>query len=334
MVLGLGAAAVVVAIVLIGVLVLGGNPGASLGPTAQSSATPSAGEPTPDASALPTATARAFTEGDPAGIIAFARCPADGGNCLLFIRDADRSEPARRLTGSGSSAFDPSLSRDGTRVLYSVSGLRILDIESGDIVRHSNGADDSDGAWSPDDSRIVYAGHRDRDPGGDNKDFEIRLDTITVRSNSIPLTSNDILDFDPDWLPNGSAVVFAQGDGIASALKLVDIETLEITDLTSEGFSDEDPAVSPDGTEVVFASLRGGTGGYDLFLLNLDTLVITALPTMAGDEHDPAWSPGGRYIVFSGGEERAEDLFFLDLADGTLEPFTTAAGADLTPSWR
>lgn len=334
--LGLGAAAVVVAVALIGVLLLGGTPGASLGPTAQASASPGASgaEPTADASVLPSATARTFAEGDPAGIIAFARCPADGSNCMIYIREADKSENARRLTGSGSSAFDPSLSHDGTRVLYSVSGLRILDIESGNFVRHSNGADDSDGAWSSDDTKIVYAGHRDRDPGNDDADFEIRLDTISTTSNSVPLTANDILDYDPDWLPDDSAVVFAQGEDDASVLKLIDIDTLEITDLTSGVFGDEDPAVSPDGTEVVFASLRGGTGGYDLFLLNLATMEITKLPTMDGDEHDPAWSPGGRYIVFSGGEEGAENLFILDLADGAIDPFTTAAGSDITPSWR
>jgi Tol biopolymer transport system component len=55
---------------------------------------------------------------------------------------------------------------------------------------------------------------------------------------------------------------------------------------------------------------------------------------MAGDERDPAWSPGGRYIVFSGGPEGTEDLFILDLADSSITAFTTAAGGDLTPSWR
>ena len=332
--LGLGAAAAVVAIALVGVLVFGGNPGASLAPTAQASASPSAGEPTPEGTLQPTATARTFTEGDPSGLIAFARCPPDGANCTIYVRPADSSENARRLTSTGSDAFDPSLSRDGTRILYSVSGLRIIDIESGDIVRHSNGADDSDGAWSSDDTQIVYAGHRDRDPGDDNDDFEIRLDTITVTQDSIPLTSNDVLDFDPDWLPDDSGIVFAQGEGDASALKLIDIDTREITDLTSPGFGDEDPAVSPDGTEVVFTSLRGETGGYDLFLLNLETLEITALTPMEGDEHDPAWSPGGRYIIFSGGPAGRENLIILDLADGQFETYTATSASDRTPSWR
>lgn len=331
--IGLGAAAVVVAIALVGVLVFGG-PGASPIPSGVASTGPS-GEPTSEASAGPTATARTFTEGEPTGQIAFARCPPNGDACTIYIRVADGSANARRLTSpDDGSAFDPSLSHDGTRILYSVVGLRILDIESGDSVRHSNVADDSDGTWSSDDSQIVYAGHRDRDPGDDDDDFEIRLDTVNEAQDSIPLTANDILDYDPDFLPDDSGVVFAQGDDDASELMLLDIASGEITRLTTDEFGDEDPAVSPDGTEVVFASTRGGTGGYDLFLLNLQTLEITALPSIEGDEHDPAWSPGGRYIVFSGGVEGRENLSILDLADGSIETYTSTAAADLTPSWR
>ena len=332
--IGLGAAAVVVAIALIGVLVLGGGPGPSGSPSAAASSTPT-GKPTTPPSDAPTPTPRTFTEGDPTGQIAFARCPEDDSACLIYVRPADGSENARRLTGSDDgSAFDPSLSHDGTRVLYSVDGLRIVEIESREFVQHSNVDDDSDGEWSSDDSQIVYAGHRDRDPGDDDDDFEIRLDSIDVSSDSIPLTSNDLLDFDPAWLPDDTAVVFAQGRDDASELKLLDVETLEITDLTTDQFADEDPAVSPDGTEVVFSSLRGDTGGFDLFVLNLATREITSLPTMDGDEHDPTWSPGGRYIAFSGGVEGREDLYILDRADGVIEKYTATAAADLTPSWR
>ena len=332
--IGLGAAAAVVAIALVGVLVLGG-PGPSAAPSAASSTTPTGQQPTAEASVVPTPTARAFTEGEPSGLIAFARCPANGGACLIYVRPADGSAMSTRLTSSNAgSAFDPSLSHDRTRVLYSVDGLRIVNVESKKFVQHSTNADDSDGAWSSDDTQIIYAGHRNRDPGNDDDDFEIRIDGVAVPGSSLPLTANDILDYDPDFTPDDSSVVFAQGRDNESELMLLDVATKEITTLTTDEFEDEDPAVSPDGTEVVFASRRGDTGGFDLFLLNLATLEITALPTMEGDEHDPAWSPGGRYIVFSGGEEGAEDLFILDLADGEFIQHTDADGADLTPSWQ
>jgi Tol biopolymer transport system component len=336
--LALGAAAVVVAIALIGVLVFGGGtPGATLSPTAQGSVAPSAGptgaQPTAEVTTAPTPTARTFTEGALSGKIAFTRCPSSGG-CAIFIRPADSSAKAERVIGApAGSAFDPSMSHDGKRIVYaSKPGLRIVTIATRAFVQQSTGLGDTNADWSPDDSQITYAGFRTRDDSGD--DPEIRIDGVSESGSSRPLTLNDVLDHDPVFTPDGRSIVFIQGSGDEGELKLVDIESGDITDLTNDAFNDLDPAVSPDGTEVAFASKRTSGTEYDLFVLNLATLEITALPAMAGDEHDPAWSPGGRYIVFSGGKEGSKDLFIIDRADDSITPYTTADGNDLMPSWR
>lgn len=334
--LGLGAAAVVVAIALVAVLVMGGGkPGATLGPTAQASpgATVPVVGPTTEPTVLPTATARTFTEGKLSGRIAFARCPADGSDCSIYIRPADGSAKATRVIGAtNASALDPAISPDGKKIMYVVEpGLRLVTIAPRTFVQQSTGAGDTNPGWSWDGTQIAFAGHRDRDNSGD--DLEIRLDGLKSSSTSRPLTENDVMDHDPVFTPDDKSIVYVQGEGDTRELKLMDIASGDITDLTNDAFADEDPTVSPDGTEVVFASKRGGDG-FDLFILNLATLEITPLPTMVGDEHDPAWSPGGRYIVFSGGADGSKDLFILDRADMSTGPFTTAEGSDLTPSWR
>ncbi|MEO8272887.1 MAG: zinc ribbon domain-containing protein [Chloroflexota bacterium] len=334
--LGLGAGAVVVAIALVAVLAMGGNkPGATLAPSAQVSPSANAptGAPTTEPSVLPTATARTFTEGEPSGQIAFARCPSDGSDCSIYLRPADLSAAARRIIGaSNTSALDPAVSPDGKKIMYVAEpGLRLVTISTGKFTQHSTGAGDTNPAWSEDGSQITFAGHRDRDSGGD--DLEIRLDGLKSSSTSRPLTDNDVMDHDPVFTPDGKSIVFVRGEGDERELKMINIESGDVTDLTTDSFADEDPAVSPDGTEVVFSSTRGGTE-FDLYVLNLATLEITPLPAMSGDEHDPAWSPGGRYIVFSGGDQGSKDLFILDLADMTTSTFTAAAGSDLTPSWR
>ncbi len=335
--LGLGAAAVVVAVALIAVLVMGGGkPGATLGPSAKASpgaTTPIVGT-TSEPTVLPTATARTFTEGDLSGQIAFARCPADGSDCSIYIRPADGSAKSSRVIGAtNASALDPAISPDGKKIMYVVEpGLREVTISTRTFVQHSTGSGDTNPSWSWDGKLITFAGHRDRDKSGN--DLEIRTDGLKSSSTSVPLTDNDVMDHDPVFTPDDKSIVYVQGEGDDRELKLIDIASKSITDLTNDSFADEDPAVSPDGTEVVFASKRGNGTEYDLFILNLATLEITALPTMAGDEHDPSWSPGGRYIVFSGGEDGSKDLFILDLADMSTTAFTTAAGSDLTPSWR
>ena len=292
----------------------------------------------PGETAAPTPTQRAFSEGDPSGQIAFARCDEGGSACVIYLRPADKSEAARRIIGvDGGSATDPALSHDGKRIFYSADGdapgLRIVTVATKNFVQHSTGDGDSNVDWSSDDSQITFAGHRERDPAPDG-DLEVRLDGITVGGSSEPQTENDLIDHDPVFGPGDTTIVFVQGEDDEAELKELDIDTVAIKDLTSDEFDDEDPAVSPDGKEVVFASNRGGSGEFDLFLLDLATQEITPLPTMAGDEHDPVWSPGGRYIAFSGGTEDVEDIFILDLSNGSFSQFTTAAGAELTPTWK
>ena len=334
--LGLGSAAVLVAIALVAVLAMGGKPGATIAPSAV--ATPGGSvaviEPTDGPSVEPTATAPTFTEAEVSGQIAFTRCPSDGSDCSIYIRPADLSAKAERVIGAtNANASDPAISPDGKKIMYRVQpGLRIVTIASRTFVRHSNGSGDTNPAWSPNGKQVVFAGHRDSDDSGD--DLEIRIDAVGSGS-SRPLTDNDVMDHDPVFSRDGLSVIYVEGEGDDRNLKQVNIESREIRDLTDDEFEDVDPAVSPDGTQLVFSSKRGGDHTeFDLYLLDLETLEVTELPAPAGDEHDPDWSPGGRYIVYSAGEDGSKDLFILDLADMSTKTFTTGNGSDLTPSWR
>jgi TolB protein len=332
--IGLGAAAVVVAIALIGVLAFGGGPVATLQPTARATTVPTAAVvATAGPTVVPSPSAGAFTEGARSGLIAFARCPA-GGACTIYVMNANGTGKAKAITApSSGSAQDPGLSHDRKRIVYTVSaGLRIVTVATGSWVQQSAGPGDTSGAWSPDDKRIAFAGHRAKDPGVDT-DLEIRLENPGGGSATV-LTNNDVTDHDPSWSPDGKSIVYVQGDGNQRELELIDIASGKVTALTNDAFNDVDPAVSPDGTQIVFASTRGNGTEFDLFLMNLATQAITPLPTMPGDEHDPSWSPGGRYIVFSAGPSTNKDLYILDLSTNKIIHFTTGAGSDLSPSWQ
>ena len=327
--IGLGAAAVVVAIALIGVLAFGGKPGPTLKPTAQASLPLATSAPTAAATTLPTPTARAFTEGARAGLVAFARC--SGGSCAIYTIKADGKSKSVRITSTSPSASDPSLSYDGLKVVYSVKpGLRIVTVKTKSFVEHSTGLGDSGAAFSPNGKQLTFAGFRARDNNG--TDLEIRIDGVSSGSSS-PLTVNDAVDTQPVFTPDGKSIVFVEGEGDQAELKMVDIASKAITDLTTDAFEDRDPSVSPDGTEVVFASKRGGTGGFDLFVLNLATQEITQVTSAKGDERHPAFSPGGRYIVFSGGNAGSEDLFILDRTTNKAVTLTTGPSSDITPTW-
>jgi Tol biopolymer transport system component len=335
--LGLAAAGLVLLLGLGAILALGGrgpSPSASQG--AQAS-TPAGSAPlaTPAGSAPVEPTDPPFDEGDPEGRIVFARCSPDEG-CVLVMINADGSDE-EELTDvdEDGSATDPGFANDGVQVVFSTEGgLRILNVDTGQVSDHSTGPTDANGAWSPDDSMLAFAAMRARDPGGQNEDLEIRLDTVSEATPSEPLTSNRIEDHDPVFADDGNAIIWVQGRGDRRELLLMDLESRRVTDLTSDEFNDVDPAVSPDGTQIVFASTRGDGAEFDLFLMDLESKEITPLPTMDGDEHDPAWSPGGRYIVFSGGDSGSSDLYLLDLADESIDPLTEGDERDLAPAWR
>jgi dipeptidyl aminopeptidase/acylaminoacyl peptidase len=338
--LGLGAAAVVVAIALVVVLVMGGGtPGATLGPSAAASPGGSAAAtllPTVGPTVLPTQRVFNFSEAKLTGTIAFARCPSDGSSCVIYIRKADSSAKASRVIGASTgSTLAPAISNSGKKIVYSVEpGLRVATISSRSFVQHSSGSGDTDAVWSPDDKQIAFAGHRSRDTGSGNTDLELRLDGATSGS-SVPLTSNDIPDVEPWFTPDGKSIVWIQGEGSSAEIKMIDIASKVVTDLTSDTFEDHEPSVSPDGNLIAFVSNRGSSGEFELYLLDLASPTHEIFPVVTGQTnvHNPAWSPGGRYIVFSAGKPGAEGLFIIDLNTGTTTNFTSADGADLSPTW-
>jgi Tol biopolymer transport system component len=340
--LGLGAAAVVVAIALIGVLAFGG-PSVSPSPSSVASgALPTTLIPTVEPTeapptVLPTARVFNFSESKRTGNIAFSRCPADGGGCVIYIRKADASANASRVIGATSgSATAPSLSNSGKKIVYSVSGgLNVVTVSSRSFVKHSTGPGDTDAIWSPNDKQFAFAGHRDRDTGSGKTDLELRLDSSSGGTSS-PLTSNDVPDIEPWFTPDGKSIVWVQGAGGEAELMMIEISSKTVTPLTTDTFEDHEPAVSPDGTLIAFVSNRGSSGQFELYLMDLASPNHDIIPIATGKTNvrHPAWSPGGRYLVFSAGAEGDEDLFIYDLNASKVITFTTTSGGDLSPSWQ
>ena len=337
--LGLGAAAVVVAIALVAVLAMGGGPATTPKPSANQSAAATV-LPTvlPSAAATTAPAGRVFNikEDKLTGTIAFSRCPSDGSSCVIYIRKADGSAKAARVIGATTgSATSPAISNSGKKIIYTVEpGLRVVTISTRSFVQHSTGPGDTDAVWSPDDTMVAFAGHRDRDTGSGKTDLELRIDGASSGSSS-PLTSNDIPDIEPNFTPDGKSIVWIQGQDKGAEINMIDIASKDVTRLTNDAFEDHEPAVSPDGTLIAFVSNRGSSGDFELYLMDLASPNHDLIPLATGKTNvrHPAWSPGGRYLVFSAGAEGSEDLFIFDLNTSKLTTFSNADGADLSPTW-
>lgn len=106
--------------------------------------------------------------------------------------------------------------------------------------------------------------------------------------------------------------------------------------LTADAFPDAEPDVSPRGDRVAYSSWRDGN--WDIWLVNTEPYEnlrqFRRLVTGPGDDRHPSWSPDGRQIVFSSTrDDRAGDLYVVDVETGAVRRLTSEGSADAEPSW-
>ena len=175
-------------------------------------------------------------------------------------------------------------------------------------------------------SRIAFASDF-HDPGG--------LEVFAMDpdgGNQENLTEHEGGDFNPDWSPDGSRLLFTSYRGTADTdVYAMDADGSDQTALTADASFDVDPAWSPDGSRIAFVSGRSGTG--QIYVMNADGSDPTRLTTRADGASSPAWSPDGSKIAFVSGTSPDLGVYVMD-ADGSDQVnLTPAPGRDLDPAW-
>ncbi len=134
----------------------------------------------------------------------------------------------------------------------------------------------------------------------------------------------------PSWSPDGGRVAFGGNRNGQYDIFELDLETLEIRNLTNDEVFDGAPSYSNDGTSLVFSSVPGETG--QLFRLDLETLERTRV---SSDEHhntDPVFSGDDGTVYFTSDRSGAENIFGLDLDSGELRQYTNAITGCFQPT--
>ena len=147
----------------------------------------------------------------------------------------------------------------------------------------------------------------------------------------------------PSTSPDGRRVVYRTFGPDGNGLRIMDIETGQVTSLGS-GY-DNFPLWSPRGDLIMFA--RQAAGAYEIYTIKPDGSGLKQLTHSRGNDAHMAWSPDGEYIAFASSRKGLKDEaiytnapqpygeIFVMKFDGTdVRQLTDNQWEEGTPVWR
>ena len=189
---------------------------------------------------------------------------------------------------------------------------------------------DTEPAWSPDGTKIVFFGQRT----GSDQIFVMSADG----SNPVQLSDGTASDRCPAWSPDGTKIAFVS-DRYSTDRKgnddlfLMNADGSNVVRLTDVIEYDLNPSWSHDGRFLLFSSSR--EGAEEVFLMKSDGDLQTRL-TVTDDfyEWEPVCSPDGLGLAFAGGRGRKYDIYIVDRTWRNLVNLTNDEHQNRHPSWR
>ncbi len=332
--------------------------------------------------ALALITGSAFTQSPPAqaprsgpegtrSTIAFATTRDDPGTTPGFVTSGeiylmnDDGSDLRRLTNNQVSDIFPSLSPDGTKIIFESNRRRaageppnVYDL----FLMNTDGTEQtwlrrgSSATWSPDGNSIAFHASASGTglpatpyPGSAMVDSDIFIvslrELIDTKASPRNITNNPAaVDDDPNWSPDGRTIIFTSHATTDDYTNAVSAEIYAISAdgtgkpkaLTSNKDEERAPAWSPDGKRIVFCCRRGNKPDFDICVMNADGSGELKLTDSPLGDLTPAWSPDGTKIVFTRTKGKglgAWDLWIVK-ADGTGESrLTDAPGYNGFADW-
>lgn len=257
--------------------------------------------------------------------IVFRRAVGEGRSDAFMV-DSD-GEALRRLTTEEGHVYSPSLSPDGTRLLYQVLGedgettIWEKDLRTGSKRRISTTPAQHLTPAYAQDGRIALA----RWTGEGTEIFLAAGARLTSTPGGQALN--------PSFSPDGRFIVFE-----ADALGQQQVYVQEVGGgrarlisryVRGERGSAASPDWSPRGDRIAYMAWL--ENAFQIMAVNPDGTDRRAL-TAQGRNEDPSWAPDGRHVVFASANRRGRFLLILDTVTGRTRPLT-GGHADAVPDW-
>jgi len=304
------------------------------------------------------------TEGAPGARGEFwnANWSADG-KIMVFHREVDFSWPPFQPWHS----LDPSfrLVRTGTFPSYSPSGDRLVSNSARPSIPHNSillmKADGSNRkvlfddpqrnaiapVWSPRGDEIAFglAEFFQMIPGRQDLTSQLAMIRSDGSGLRVLAAAGDHAGF-PSWSPDGKRLVYRTSAAKEKGLRIIDLATERVTELTNGPQTDNFPAWSPVGDQIAFTSDRDGD--YEIYTIRPDGTSLKRITQSPGNDAHLAWSHDGKWIAFASARAgfkdemvlhphniQANSEIFVMRADGSdLRRLTENQFEDGTPGWR
>lgn len=257
-----------------------------------------------------------------------------------------------QITDIPGGACQPDWSPDGLRVAFTspCRGNQDVYVESRIYVVNSDGSGlqvlptglgSSDAAWSPDGHYLLYTQALDQ-----IRTHIYRLDLET--GESVYMTGEDKLNYDPVWSPDGSRFVFVSTRQGSYRLYIKendpDAEALTLT-RTADNYTSM-PVWTTDGLQIIFVQRSAASGVFNqLYRVSLDMLNISDIllyqqarvseGQVLEQEVDPDIHPDGFRIAYESWPDGINHDIWVMFIDGSNRTRVTDHEAvDFDPAWR
>jgi len=284
------------------------------------------------------------------GQIAFVTDREDGHTFQVWLMNPDGSNP-RQLTFGPGDKTQPRWSPDGTRLLYvapagsdasgNALGLDIWAINldgSGPADLSNSPGDDTDPSWSPDGTRIAYAGDRI------NRLNQVFVSAVSCEPIPGPckaekpfnLSAGFAVETSPAWSPDGSQIaVSASINGAPGRIFMREPTPGEPTkfDRRDQLIGADDLAWSPDGQLLAITWRQPSMNEIWLLRISDRGANPVRLTDSLGNK-EPSFSPDGNWIVFTSTRDQNPEVYIMAKGGAGQENLTHYTGRDMQPAWQ